>query len=109
MKLLKDYVPESNIHKNIWLKTGGSFRCGNCLYMPTFVDIRDWKTCPKCGKEKLWYETNDGFEPVYREGESDIIIFEDAPKKEVEIDDEEETEGPVTGTYEYFTERGTGE
>lgn len=32
-----------------WIKTGGSFRCSECIVMPEFTDIRTLKYCPNCG------------------------------------------------------------
>ena len=49
---------------DIWQKFGGSFRCGCCGKMPTFVDIRDWRTCPHCEHVMKWYETAYGLEPM---------------------------------------------
>ena len=49
----------------IWKKYGGSYRCGNCGYMPTFIDIRDWKRCPKCEVLKTFYESEDELLPTF--------------------------------------------
>ena len=34
-----------------WIKTGGSYRCSECMVMPEFKDIRTLKFCPNCGAE----------------------------------------------------------
>ncbi len=39
-----------------WIKTGGSFRCSECVVMPEFKDIRRLKYCPNCGAEMKGYE-----------------------------------------------------
>lgn len=39
-----------------WIKTGGSFRCSECIAMPEFRDIRELKYCPNCGAEMKGYE-----------------------------------------------------
>jgi hypothetical protein len=46
-------IAEYEEHKVVgkWIKTGGSFRCSECMGMPEFTDIRTLKKCPKCGAE----------------------------------------------------------
>lgn len=39
-----------------WTKSGGSFRCSECIAMPEFRDIRELKYCPNCGAEMKGYE-----------------------------------------------------
>lgn len=61
-----------------WLKVGGSFRCGCCLRMPTFVDIRDLKVCPHCQHIMNWYETDHGSLPMRnQEGEEQHVDQEE--------------------------------
>lgn len=47
-----------------WLKVGEHFRCGCCLKMPIFVDIRDLTVCPHCQHIMKWYETDHGIFPI---------------------------------------------
>lgn len=54
-----------------WLKFGGSFRCGCCYKMPTFVDIRDLTVCPHCDHIMKWYETDQGIFPIKNQGEGE--------------------------------------
>lgn len=43
--------------KGKWIKTGGSFRCSECMNMPEFKDIRTLNYCPNCGAEMVGDET----------------------------------------------------
>ena len=47
-------VEERKVGK--WIKSGGSFRCSECIAMPEFTDIRTLKYCPNCGAEMVGYE-----------------------------------------------------
>lgn len=50
-------IAEGEKHKvGKWVKTGGSFRCSECMAMPEFIDIRTLKKCPKCGAEMIGVE-----------------------------------------------------
>lgn len=48
-----DNSPFDNVkeRKGKWIKTGGSFRCSECMGMPEFKDIRTLKFCPNCGAD----------------------------------------------------------
>ena len=48
-KELPPVTPTRKVGK--WIKTGGSFRCSECMAMPEFKDIRTLKYCPTCGAE----------------------------------------------------------
>lgn len=61
----EDQKPETVKEPKIWKKFGQLYKCGNCGYIPTFVDIRDWARCPKCDILKFFYETDDGLKPMY--------------------------------------------
>ena len=51
-EIVKELPPVTPIHKvGYWDKTGGSFRCSECMHMPEFRDIRTLKYCPNCGAE----------------------------------------------------------
>lgn len=60
-----DYDPATVSERKIWKKYGNTYRCGNCGYIPTYVDIRDWKVCPKCEVLKSFCETDHGLERTY--------------------------------------------
>lgn len=51
-----------------WLKFGGTFRCGCCYKIPTFVDIRDLTVCPHCEHAMKFYETDHGVFPIKFQG-----------------------------------------
>lgn len=49
---IKNVPPVTPTHKvGKWIKTGGSFRCSECMNMPEFKDIRTLKYCPNCSAE----------------------------------------------------------
>ncbi len=51
-EIVKELPPVTPIHKvGYWDKTGGSFRCSECMHMPEFRDIRTLKYCSNCGAE----------------------------------------------------------
>lgn len=51
-KLVRVELPNVEERKTgEWVKTGGSFRCSECMVMPEFKDIRTLKFCPNCGAE----------------------------------------------------------
>lgn len=51
-EIIKALPPVTPTHKvGYWDKTGGSFRCSECMHMPEFRDIRTLKYCPNCGAE----------------------------------------------------------
>lgn len=39
-----------------WKKSGGSFRCSGCGFMPEFKNIREMRFCPHCGHPAAAYE-----------------------------------------------------
>lgn len=47
-----------------WLKFGQTYRCGCCLKIPTYVDIRDLTVCPHCEHLMKQYETDHGVFPI---------------------------------------------
>lgn len=56
-----------------WLKFCGTFRCGCCYKIPTFIDIRDLTRCPHCEHVMKFYETEKGIVPL-RDSEGETIM-----------------------------------
>ena len=62
---LADRNPETVSEQKIWKKIGRVYKCGNCGFTPTYIDISDWKICPKCELIKLFYETDHDLKPIF--------------------------------------------
>lgn len=59
---------------DVWKYFGGAYKCGCCGRIPTFVDIRDLKTCPHCLHQMWWYEKADGsVETLFPDGDGKLI------------------------------------
>lgn len=61
----RDMDPATVSEYKIWRKLGVMYKCPNCGFIPTYVDIRDWKICPKCEVLKSFCETDHGLERTY--------------------------------------------
>ena len=49
----------------VWKQYGKLYKCGNCGYLPTFVDISEWKRCPKCEVLKTFFEKDGNLFPTF--------------------------------------------
>lgn len=57
---------------DIWYQVGSTYKCGCCGRIPTYLDIKYMRECPKCHHYMTGYETENSIEP----------IVGDAPKEE---------------------------